>query len=59
MKYCLSQGFSPSSFETQCTFQNIMLYMNEAIYILLGFYIIWKMCQLCKKAFSYSNFHIH
>ncbi len=27
--------------------------------IVLGVYMLFRMCKLCFSAFSYSNFHIH
>lgn len=35
------------------------MYLSQAMFAILGLYIIFKMCQLCSKAFSYENFHIH
>lgn len=63
MRYCLSQAFNPISLvaSTDSNKSTLvdLIYTTEILFILLGLYIIFKMCQLCSKAFSYSNFHIH
>lgn len=66
MRYCLSQAFNPISFvssskddaQEESTLVGL-IWTTEILFVLLGLYIIFKMCQLCSKAFSYSNFHIH
>ena len=62
MPYCQSQAFSPVSFvldrEDEINLVSLA-YATQYIFIALGVYIIYKMCKLCSKAFSYSNFHIH
>lgn len=36
-----------------------VLYAINSLYVILCTFIILKMCKLCTKAFSYTNFHIH
>ncbi len=63
MTYCQSQAFSPTSFvfanSPDETNLSSLAYATQYIFVVLGLYIIYKMCKLCSKAFSYSNFHIH
>jgi hypothetical protein len=59
IKYCLSQEYNPSSFETYDGFQHVITILNLVPSMLLGIYIIFKMCLLCKVAYSYSNFYVH
>lgn len=53
MRYCLN-----SSFGNPLT-HNWPFYVIQVVYGILAIFIIIKMCQLCSKAFSYTNFHIH
>jgi hypothetical protein len=58
-KYCVTREFSAASFETTNPAELALLYSTLGMLVLAGLYIVYKMCLLCKIAYSYSNFYVH
>jgi hypothetical protein len=58
-EYCISLEFSAWSYQTRSTLEMVLLFCTLGMLVVAGLYIIYKMCLLCKIAYSYSHFYVH